>query len=55
MVSILLRLTGKGVVALPVHDSIIVRGDRASIAREVMEECFRGIAGVPAGVRVKVG
>ena len=42
MVGILLSLTVQGVVALPIHDSIIVRSDHASIAREVDGGVFPG-------------
>ena len=53
MVSILLSLTGKGIVALPVHDGVIVRQDHADTAKAVMVERFEAIAGVTAPVRMK--
>ena len=53
MVSILLSLNGKGIVALPVHDGVIVRQDHADTAKAVMAERFEAIAGVRAPVRVK--
>jgi len=55
MVSILLNLMGKQVVALPVHDGMIVRHDHADHAKTVMAECFETVTGAVASVRVKAG
>jgi hypothetical protein len=52
MVAVLLRLREDGVVALPIHDSIIVPRSVAGQAKAVMEETFAGTVGVPAVVRV---
>ena len=54
MVGILLSLTDKGIVALPVHDGVIVRQDHADTAKAVMVERFEAIAGVTAPVRMKL-
>jgi hypothetical protein len=53
MVSILLRLADKDIVALPVHDGIIVRQDHAVSAKAIMMERFKAIAGVTAPVRLE--
>ena len=54
MVSILLSLIGMGIVALPVHDGVIVRQDHADTAKAVMVQRFKAIAGVTAPVRMKL-
>jgi hypothetical protein len=48
MVEVLLRLMVDGVVALPIHDSIIVPRSAAARAKVVMEETFIEVVGVPA-------
>jgi hypothetical protein len=53
MVSILLYLTGKQIVSLPVHDGLLVRHDHADLATAVMAKCFEAVTGVVAVVRVK--
>jgi hypothetical protein len=53
MVETLLTLNAKGITALPVHDSLVVRYDRANEARAVMERVFERHTGVPAVVRIK--
>lgn len=53
MVETLLTLNAKGITALPVHDSLVVRHDRANEARTVMERVFERHTGVPAVVRIK--
>jgi hypothetical protein len=55
MVSILLGLNGKGIVALPIHDSVILRHDHADVAQAVMEECLRVATGAATLLRVKTG
>lgn len=52
MVDLLLRLIEEGVTALPLHDGVIVRVDRATCAKALMEEVFRRQVGLPAEVRV---
>ncbi|MBL8300277.1 MAG: hypothetical protein JNN30_18225 [Rhodanobacteraceae bacterium] len=53
MIDILLQLIDREVVALPVHDSVIVADDDEDIAREVMMTCFRSRVGVDAEVMVE--
>ena len=55
MVTILLDLVAKQIVALPVHDAVIVRGDQADLVKAVMVECFKAVTGVPASIHVKTG
>jgi hypothetical protein len=55
MVEILLTLNTTGITALPVHDSLVVRHDRAAEVRAVMEHVFERHTGVPAVVRIKDG
>jgi hypothetical protein len=51
MVRLLLTLNGKGITALPIHDAVLVRHDRAAQARAIMAEVFEAIAHVPAIIR----
>ena len=41
MVEVLLRLKGSGVVALPIHDAVMIPASKAPSVREVMLEVFR--------------
>jgi hypothetical protein len=50
MVSVLLTLIDQGIVALPVHDCIIIREDQKEIGREVMIKQFEELVGVSARV-----
>lgn len=50
MVAVLLELTERGIVALPVHDALIVACGDADVAEQVMLETFRKHAGVPAEI-----
>lgn len=45
IIDALLRLKGLGIVSLPVHDCLIVRWDRAGVAKEVMEQSFERVSG----------
>jgi hypothetical protein len=51
MVRLLLTLNGKGITALPIHDAVLVRHDRAGQARAIMAEVFEAIAHVSAIIR----
>jgi hypothetical protein len=53
MVAVLGRLCGLGIVALDVHDCVIVKRSSAEGARQVMLEEFQRIAGVPARVTIE--
>ncbi|MBU0953660.1 MAG: hypothetical protein KKA90_04570 [Nanoarchaeota archaeon] len=48
LVDVLLKLRDLGVVALPIHDSIIVGESKKHVAKEVMLSCFFSQSGVPA-------
>lgn len=53
LVAILLRLKEMGVVALPIHDCVLVRQKNESTAKSVMEATFREILGVEGRVEIK--
>lgn len=55
MVETLLTLNAKGITALPIHDGVLVRHDRANDVQAVMTRVFEERTGVPAVVRVKEG
>lgn len=46
LLAVLKRLRGTGVVALPIHDCVLVRSDRALETKSIMEEVFLSITGV---------
>ena len=52
MVALLLRLKAEGVVALPLHDGILVPCDRVEAAEVAMREVFRERTGLEAVVEV---
>lgn len=52
MMALLLDLKDKGVVALPIHDAIIVPNDHVSIARDAMLAAFRRQTGHQGAVSV---
>ena len=54
LVDVLLQLRSLGVVALPIHDSIIVGESKKHVAKEVMLSCFSSQAGV-SGIVEEVG
>lgn len=47
LVDVLLKLKDKDVVALPIHDAVVVPKSKAPIAQEVMLASFEAIAGSP--------
>ncbi len=53
LIEILLRLKARRIVALPIHDSVLVAQSALPAAACVMAETFREMAGVPAAVTVK--
>lgn len=55
MVSVLLQLKEQGVVALPIHDCIVVREDHQEIATKVMMEVFHTLVGVSPIVTPEYG
>jgi len=50
MVELLLDLKARGIVALPIHDAVIVRQDRAEEAAAAMKRVFRSRTGLEAVV-----
>lgn len=46
LLAVLKRLRGVGVVALPIHDCVLVRRDRAEETKAIMEEVFFSVTGV---------
>lgn len=50
LVAVLLRLIDLNIVALPIHDAIIVAKQHADQARKVMQETFESIVGVAGPV-----
>ncbi|MCA9797437.1 MAG: hypothetical protein KC910_36750 [Candidatus Eremiobacteraeota bacterium] len=53
MVQVLLTLKKAGVVALPVHDAVMVPETKASVAKEVMLSAFEAQANVPGVVTLE--
>jgi hypothetical protein len=54
LVKVLLELMGEGIVALPVHDCVVVGRSKVDIARKVMEAVSCEVAGMPIPVTVEV-
>lgn len=52
LISVLLRLKKQGIVALPIHDAIMVPSSKAELATHIMLEAFSAIGGVKASVSV---
>ncbi|MBX5154825.1 hypothetical protein HJB78_28410 [Rhizobium lentis] len=52
MVAILLSLKSHGIVALPVHDAILVASSNAMVAKQVMSDVFSHHVGLPGLVDV---
>lgn len=55
LIDVLLQLKARGIVALPVHDSVVVKQSNAQEAGGVMLEAFRGHTGLEGLVRVEGG
>lgn len=53
MVEVLLTLKASGVVALPIHDAVMVPSSKASLAKEVMLDVFKEHAHVEGTVTVE--
>lgn len=54
LIRVLLELMDHGVVGLPLHDCVLVRRSKASIAKEVMERSFREVIGADGVVEVEL-
>ena len=50
LVDVLLTLKTQGIVALPVHDAVVVRDDNADKAKAVMKQVFREHTGITPDV-----
>ena len=46
LMDVLEALRSVGIVALPVHDAVVVRDDNADKAKAVMKKVFRGHTGI---------
>ncbi|WFS00895.1 hypothetical protein [Rhizobium tumorigenes] len=53
MVDVLLRVKRIGIVALPIHDAILVPASRVEIARQAMLEVFKDHVGLDGQVDVR--
>ena len=53
LVSVLLALKDEGIVALPIHDSVLVPSSAAPRAKQIMESVFLEHAGAVADVRIQ--
>ena len=50
LVDVLLTLKTQGIVALPIHDAVVVRDDNSDKAKVVMQKVFRGHTGITPDV-----
>ena len=50
LVDVLITLRSKGIVALPIHDAVVVRDDNSDKAKAVMKDIFRGHTGITPDV-----
>jgi len=55
LIDALLQLRGRGIVALPIHDAIVVKTSKAKEALDVMMQVFREHTGVEGLVKVEGG
>ena len=46
LIDTLLALIDQGVVALPIHDALVVPSGKVSVAKRVMLDAFKGQTGV---------
>lgn len=53
MVAVLLDLKRQGVIALPLHDAVIVPQSAADIAKDTMARTFRGQVGADPVINIK--
>jgi hypothetical protein len=50
LVDVLLTLKTQGIVALPIHDAVVVRDDNSDKANAVMKQVFREHTGITPDV-----
>jgi len=50
LIDVLITLQARGIVALPVHDAVVVRDDNSDKAEAVMKKVFRGHTGITPDV-----
>lgn len=53
MIAVLLRLIDQGIVALPVHDGLLVPEENQEVAKKAMVECFAQQTGFPGVVSIE--
>lgn len=53
LIRTLLRLKSMGIIALPIHDCVLVARKNGEAAKAVMEESFREVMGVPGVVEME--
>ena len=53
LISVLLKLIDKGIVALPVHDAVIIPETAKDVAVQVMEETFSELTGIQGKVHME--
>jgi hypothetical protein len=53
MVATLEALMDRGVIALPLHDAVLVPRSAAEVALEALREGYAGVVGVPPRFRVR--
>jgi hypothetical protein len=51
MVEVLSALADSGIVALPIHDSVIIQSRYAKEARQVMQDCYQKNTGFSIEVK----
>jgi hypothetical protein len=50
LVDVLITLQAKGIVALPIHDAVVVRDDNSDKAKAVMKKVFKEHTGITPDV-----
>lgn len=53
LVDVLLALIDRGIVALPIHDAVVVREDAKELAKDIMQTVFKRHTGVDGMVKVE--
>lgn len=53
LIRVLLRLKAEGIVALPIHDCVLVPVSARDIAKETMETCFLEVTGIQGVVEIE--
>jgi hypothetical protein len=53
LVSVLVALKDKGIVALPIHDAVVVTTERSEETKEIMKRVFRAHTGITPQVTLE--